>query len=120
LASSANRPIIDLVLHEAGLAEYFEATISSEEVPHGKPAPDVYLEAAARLSADPALCVAVEDSSNGLRSAAGAGLGVIAIPNAAFPPAPDALALADVVLESIDALDADVVAGLARGAGWPR
>ena len=112
LASSASRPIIDLALREAGLADRFAATVSSEEVARGKPAPDVYLEAARRLAADPARCVAVEDSSNGLRSAAAAGMGVIAIPNRAFPPDPDAVALADVVLASIDALDPAVVAGL--------
>jgi beta-phosphoglucomutase-like phosphatase (HAD superfamily) len=113
LASSANRPIIDLVLREAGLAERFEATVSSEEVPRGKPAPDVYLEAARRLGVDPAACAAVEDSSNGLRAAAAAGMRVIAIPNQAFPPDADALALADAVLPSITALDVELVAGLA-------
>jgi HAD superfamily hydrolase (TIGR01509 family) len=112
LASSANRPIIDLVLRESGLAERFGATVSSEEVPRGKPAPDVYLEAARRLGADPAACAAVEDSSNGLRSAAAARMRVIAIPNRAFPPDADALALADAVLPSIEALDAELVAGL--------
>jgi HAD superfamily hydrolase (TIGR01509 family) len=113
LASSANRPIIDLVLRESGLAERFAATVSSEEVARGKPAPDVYLEAARRLGVDPAGCAAVEDSSNGLRAAAAAGMRVIAIPNQAFPPDPDALALADAVLPSIAALDAELVAGLA-------
>jgi HAD superfamily hydrolase (TIGR01509 family) len=113
LASSANRSIIDLVLREAELAECFEATVSSEEVARGKPAPDVYLEAARRLASDPVRCVAVEDSSNGLRAAAAAGMLVIAIPNGAFPPDSDALALADVVLESIDGLDPELVAGLA-------
>jgi HAD superfamily hydrolase (TIGR01509 family) len=112
LASSANRPIIDLVLRESGLAERFAATVSSEEVPRGKPAPDVYLEAARRLGVDPGGCAAVEDSSNGLRAAAAAGMRVIAIPNQAFPPDADALALADAVLPSIAALDAELVAGL--------
>jgi HAD superfamily hydrolase (TIGR01509 family) len=110
LASSSNREIIDLVLDEAGLADRFAATVSSEEVGRGKPAPDVYLEAAGRLGTDPAGCAAVEDSSNGLRSAAAAGMRVIAIPHAAFPPEPDALALADVVLDSIDKLDVATVA----------
>jgi len=112
LASSANRPLIELVLELAGLSDRFEATVSSEEVDHGKPAPDVYLEAARRLSSEPAACVAVEDSTNGLRSAAAAGMGVVAIPNRAFPPEPDALALADVVLESIRGLEPELVAGL--------
>jgi HAD superfamily hydrolase (TIGR01509 family) len=112
LASSANREIIDLVLAESGLAPRFAATVSSEEVPRGKPAPDVYLEAARRLAVDPARCVAVEDSSNGLRSAAAASMLVVAVPNAAYPPDPDALALADVVLDAVGALDASVVADL--------
>ncbi len=104
LASSANPSIIELALREADLADCFRATVSSEEVPRGKPAPDVYLEAARRLAVEPAACAAVEDSSNGLRSAAAAGMAVIAIPNAAFPPDPDALALADAVLGSIGEL----------------
>ena len=101
LASSANRSLIDLVLRESGLAPLFAATVSSEEVPRGKPAPDVYLEAASRLGVVAASCAAVEDSSNGLRAAAAAGMRVIAVPNRAYPPAQDALALADVVLDSI-------------------
>jgi HAD superfamily hydrolase (TIGR01509 family) len=109
LASSSNREIIDLVLEHAGLTDAFTVTVSSEEVARGKPAPDVYLEAARRLDADPARCVAIEDSSNGLRSAAAAGTAVVAIPNREFPPDPDALALADVVLGSVEELTPDVV-----------
>jgi len=109
LASSSNREIIDLVLEHAGLTDAFAVTVSSEEVARGKPAPDVYLEAARRLGADPARCVAIEDSSNGLRSAAAAGAAVVAIPNREFPPDPDALALADAVLASIEELTPDMV-----------
>jgi HAD superfamily hydrolase (TIGR01509 family) len=105
LASSANRPVIALVLEEAGLEDCFQASVSSEEVPRGKPAPDVYLEAARRVKAEPRRCVAIEDSSNGLRSAKAAGMGVVAIPNRAFPPDQDALALAGVVIRDIGALD---------------
>jgi HAD superfamily hydrolase (TIGR01509 family) len=112
LASSANRPIIELVLEETGLAACFEATVSSEEVARGKPAPDVYLEAARRLAVEPGSCVAVEDSSNGLRAAGAAEMRVIAIPNREFPPDPDALAQADVVLDSIAELAPQVVAAL--------
>jgi HAD superfamily hydrolase (TIGR01509 family) len=112
LASSANPSIISLVLDRSGLATSFQATVSSEEVPRGKPAPDVYLEAARRLPADPSRCAAVEDSSNGLRSAAAAGMAVVAIPNREFPPAKDALGLADAVLESIEELTPEVVARL--------
>jgi HAD superfamily hydrolase (TIGR01509 family) len=101
LASSANREIIDKVLELTGLKTTFAASVSSEEVPRGKPAPDVYLEAARRLDVDPATAAAVEDSTNGLLSARAAGLTVIAIPNREFPPAPEGLAAADVVLSSL-------------------
>jgi HAD superfamily hydrolase (TIGR01509 family) len=104
LASSANREVIHLVLELAELERSFAATVSSEEVPHGKPAPDVYLEAARRLGVPATDCVAVEDSTNGLRAAAAAGMTVIALPNRAFPPSEDALGLADVVIASLDEL----------------
>ncbi len=104
LASSSNREVIDLVLELMGVARRFAATVSSEEVGRGKPAPDVYLEAARRMGVDPADAAAVEDSANGIRSAHAAGLRVLAIPNPHFPPAPEALALADEVLPSLDAL----------------
>jgi HAD superfamily hydrolase (TIGR01509 family) len=94
LASSSNREIIDLVLDLAGLSDAFQATLSSEEVARGKPAPDVYLEVARRLAVDPRRCVAIEDSSNGLRSAAAARMMVIAVPNPHYAPDADALALA--------------------------
>jgi HAD superfamily hydrolase (TIGR01509 family) len=101
LASSSNRELIDLALEVSGLGRCFAATVSSEEVPAGKPAPDVYLEAARRLRVEPVRCAAVEDSHNGIRSARSAGMRVVAIPNPHFPPDPDALALADVVLGSL-------------------
>jgi HAD superfamily hydrolase (TIGR01509 family) len=109
VASSANREIIELVLDRSGLADQFSAYVSSEEVPRGKPAPDVYLEAARRLAVDPASCVAVEDSSNGLRSAAAAGMAVIAVPNREFPPDPDALSLAAVTVGGVGEIDAATV-----------
>ena len=113
LASSANREVIDAVLDGAGITERFAATVSSEEVERGKPAPDVYLEAARRIGVDPTACVAVEDSSNGLRSAHAAGMIVIATPNHAFPPAADALALAAVVVDGIKDVTPDVVRDVA-------
>jgi HAD superfamily hydrolase (TIGR01509 family) len=94
VASSANRELIELVLEEAGIAAAFDAVVASEEVARGKPAPDVYLEVARRLGVDPARCLAVEDSANGLRAAAAAGMVVVAVPNPHFPPDADALALA--------------------------
>jgi HAD superfamily hydrolase (TIGR01509 family) len=109
LASSSNRPLIDAVLELSGLAQFFQATVSSEEVAGGKPAPDVYLEAAARLGVDPVRCAAVEDSHSGIRSARAAGMRVVAIPNASFPPDEEALAEADVVLASLAELRPEVV-----------
>jgi HAD superfamily hydrolase (TIGR01509 family) len=109
LASSSNRELIDLALELMGVAHLFEATVSSEEVASGKPAPDVYLEAARRLGVDPAHAAAIEDSENGIRSAKAAGMRVIAIPNAHFPPGEETLALADVVLHSLDELVPELV-----------
>jgi HAD superfamily hydrolase (TIGR01509 family) len=109
LASSSNREIIDGALEAAGIASLFAATVSSEEVPRGKPAPDVYLEAARRLGVDAATCAAVEDSANGIRSARAAGMRVIVIPNRRYPPPEDALALANVRLRSIAELTVDAV-----------
>ena len=111
LASSSNRPLIDAVLAEAGLKRFFEATVSSEEVARGKPAPDVFLEAARRLGVAAERCAAIEDSGNGLRAAHAAGMRVIAIPNRRYPPPAEALALADVRLDSLDDLSSEVVEG---------
>ena len=111
VASSSNRPLIDAVLETAGIADCFAATVSSEEVPRGKPAPDVYLEAARRLGVEPRGCAAVEDSANGLRSAHAAGMRVLAFPNPHYPPPPDVLELADVVLTSLDELTPELVRG---------
>jgi HAD superfamily hydrolase (TIGR01509 family) len=109
LASSSNRPLIDAVLAAAGLDELFEVTVSSEEVARGKPAPDVYLEAARRLDVEPSACAAIEDSANGIRSAHAAGMRVLAIPNRRYPPRDDALALADVLVDSLASLTPDRV-----------
>ena len=109
LASSANRPVIDLVLELGELEQLFRATVSSEEVVRGKPAPDVYLEAATRLGIAPVGCAAVEDSHNGILSARAAGMRVVAIPNPEFPPGEKALEAADVVVESLQHLTPEVV-----------
>jgi HAD superfamily hydrolase (TIGR01509 family) len=109
LASSSNRPVIDLVLDRMGVTDRFAATVSSEEVARGKPAPDVYVEAARRLGVDPAACAAIEDSENGIRAAHAAGMRVLAIPNPHFQPAADALALANLILPDLDALTPDAV-----------
>jgi HAD superfamily hydrolase (TIGR01509 family) len=109
LASSSNRELIDLVLAESGFGRFFRATVSSEEVPRGKPAPDVYVEAARRLGADPARCAAVEDSENGILAAKAAGMRTIAIPNPRYPPDEEALAAADAVLETLEELTPEIV-----------
>jgi HAD superfamily hydrolase (TIGR01509 family) len=111
LASSSNRAIFEEVLELAGIAECFRATVSSEEVPQGKPAPDVYFEAAARLGVAPDRCTAVEDSHAGIRSAKSAGMRVVAIPNAAYPPDEEALEQADAVVRSLDELTVEVLNG---------
>jgi HAD superfamily hydrolase (TIGR01509 family) len=108
LASSSNRPVIDLFLERTGLAECFAVTVSSEEVGRGKPAPDVYLEAARRLDEKPEACLAIEDSTNGIRSAVAAGMRVVVVPHPEFPPAPRALAEADLVVDSLEALPAAI------------
>ena len=112
LASSSNRELIDLFLELAGFGDAFRVTVSSEEVARGKPSPDVYLEAASRLGADPARCVAIEDSSNGIRAGHAAGMAVIAVPNPHYPPAEDALALAAATVDGVAAISPELVASL--------
>ena len=110
IASSSNPELIEVVVRAAGLDGVFQAAVSSQEVPRGKPAPDVYLEAARRLGADATSCGAVEDSHNGIRSAKAAGMHVVAVPNPHFPPDEEAMALADVVLGSIGELQVEHLA----------
>ncbi len=112
LASSSPPRLIDLVLGLAGLEGQFQVRVSTEEVGRGKPAPDVYLEAAARLGQAPAACVAVEDSSNGVRSAAAAGMRVVAVPGERYPLAADAEAAASLTLAGLDELTVATVDGL--------
>jgi HAD superfamily hydrolase (TIGR01509 family) len=107
LATSSNREVIDLVLELAGLASAFRATVSSEEVGRGKPAPDVYLEVARRLGVSAESCAATEDSQNGILSASAAGMRVIAVPNSEFPPGAEAMEAAALVLDSLDQLTAE-------------
>jgi HAD superfamily hydrolase (TIGR01509 family) len=109
IASSSNRPLIDLFLELTETRALFRATVSSEEVAHGKPAPDVYIEAARRLEVGSERCAAIEDSESGIRSAAGAGMRVVAIPNRVFPPSNEALSSAGVVLDSLAELTADAI-----------
>jgi HAD superfamily hydrolase (TIGR01509 family) len=112
VASSSPPELIGVVLAAAGIAGRFRATVSSEEVARGKPAPDVYLSAAAKLGADPATCVAIEDSANGLRSAAAARMTVVAVPNPHYPPPPEALALARATVRTPAAVTPELIAQL--------
>ena len=116
LASSANRPVIEAVLDGAGIRDCFAVVVSGDEVARGKPAPDVYLAALGELGVEPADAVAVEDSSNGLRAAAAAGMHVVAIPNREFAPSPDAVALAQLVIHSLEDLTPEaILAAVDRG-----
>ena len=112
LATSAPRRLVDAVLARHGLAASFTATVSSAEVARGKPGPEVYLAAAARLGVAAADCLAVEDSANGLRAAHAAGMTVVAIPHPTYPPAPDALALATRVVDGVPAAHRELLARL--------
>lgn len=117
LASSSNRPVIDTVLDVAGLASRFAATVSSEEVPQGKPSPDVYLEAARRLDVEPACCAAVEDSANGARSALAARMTTLLVPNRRYPPPADVRDAAAAVLDRLADLTVAVVELASGGLG---
>lgn len=117
VASSSNRELIELVLEQLGVAHLFAAVVSSEEVGRGKPAPDVYLEAARRLGIDPTNAAAVEDSQNGILAAKAAGMCVLAIPNVHFPPGSDALEQAHAVLGSLAELTPATVEATCRASG---
>jgi HAD superfamily hydrolase (TIGR01509 family) len=114
LASSSNRPIIELFLDASGLRPCFTATVSSEEVARGKPAPDVYLEAARRIGVTARRCVAIEDSTNGILAGVAAGMAVIAIPNAHFPPDDAARRAASVVIGHLGDVTVELVRSLAH------
>ena len=113
LASSSPLSLIKTALEAAGLSGAFQVALSTEDLRAGKPAPDVYLAVAERLGVDPARCVAVEDSSNGVRSAAAAGMAVVAVPHAAYPLDPEASSRAAVTLSTLDELTVERVERLA-------
>jgi HAD superfamily hydrolase (TIGR01509 family) len=102
LVTASPRPVIRAVLALVGLDDAFEAVVSGDEVPRGKPAPDGFLMAARRLGVEPSTCLVVEDSRNGVLAGKAAGMLVAAVPCAAtghedFSPA-------DLVLPSLEAL----------------
>jgi HAD superfamily hydrolase (TIGR01509 family) len=105
LASSSHRRVIDAALAATGLADVFRAVVSSDEVAHGKPEPDVFLEAAGRLGVEPGRSVVVEDSLNGLKAGRAAGMRTILVPNGSVPPAPGAEEHANLVVARLADLD---------------
>jgi HAD superfamily hydrolase (TIGR01509 family) len=113
LASSSPRRLIDASLDALGLTPYFRETVSTEEVARGKPAPDGYARVCELLGVDPGRTVAIEDSSNGLRSASAAGMIVVAVPHDAFPPAADALAVTAARVHGLDDVTVDLLEALA-------
>jgi HAD superfamily hydrolase (TIGR01509 family) len=115
VASSSHPAVIAAALASSGLGRWFHAVVSSDEVDRGKPAPDVFLLAARRLAAAPERTVVIEDSLNGVRAAKAAGMAVCLVPNATVPPAPGAVELADLVVESLAAFDPEPVLEAARG-----
>jgi beta-phosphoglucomutase-like phosphatase (HAD superfamily) len=97
------------------LLEHFQAIVTADDVAHGKPAPDVYLEAARRLGVEPSRCLVVEDSANGIRSARAAGMVVALVPNAKVPPEGGAAELADRVVDRLEQLDPPAIAAIRAG-----
>lgn len=116
VASSSPRELIELVIELAGLGDAFETVVSAAEVERGKPAPDVYLRACELLGTEPARTVAIEDSGAGVSSARAAGMPVVLVPGSEFPPAPEVLEQADLVLDSIARLDGAAVENLVPSA----
>lgn len=112
VASSSPRELVELVIELAGLDGAFEAVVSSAEVERGKPAPDVYLRSCELLGSAAARTAAIEDSGAGVGSAVAAGMPVVLIPGTEFPPDGSVLEQADLVLDSIEALEVEAVASL--------
>jgi HAD superfamily hydrolase (TIGR01509 family) len=79
LCSNSVRASVDSMIRCAGIVEFFEFTLSNEDVDNAKPAPDIYLEAARRMNLAPAECLAVEDNANGIASAKSAGVEILVV-----------------------------------------
>jgi HAD superfamily hydrolase (TIGR01509 family) len=99
VATSTDADLTAFCLHAAGLDRRFRVIVTGDEIAAGKPAPDIYLEAARRLDVDPAQCVALEDSEAGILAASRAGMVALLIPEGA--PSPAAVAVAFRVLSSL-------------------
>ena len=109
LASGSPKALGDFVLGATGLDKVFVATMYGDDVEHGKPAPDIYLRVLADIGVRPANAVGVEDSGNGIRSLAAAGMGIIAAPGPQFPLAPEVLALAGVQIDAMTQFSVELV-----------
>lgn len=103
LASSSAKKTIERVLNSLGIAEYFEAVISGEDVKNSKPAPDIFLKTAETLNIEPSKCVVIEDSAHGVNAAKRAGMYCIGFynPNSGRQD----LSPADVIVNSIEEID---------------
>jgi beta-phosphoglucomutase-like phosphatase (HAD superfamily) len=101
IASGAHRDVIRAALASAGLRSVFSTVVPADDVARGKPAPDVYLEAARRLRVAPERCLVIEDSRNGVLAGRAAGMRVVLVPNASVPPGPGVAEMADAVLERL-------------------
>ncbi len=110
VASSSPLRVVNFVLDMFSLHEHFLTVVSGDSVGNGKPHPDIYLHTAEMLGVEPAECVAIEDSINGLRSAKGAGMYCIAIPDKRLTP--DQFKSADVILDSLRELTPETIKSL--------
>lgn len=109
LASGSPTDIIRAVLRITGLDQIFEVMIYGDNIPRGKPAPDIYLEALARLGVSPSAALGIEDSANGLRSLQAAGMAAVAAPSPDFPLPAEILALADAHIDTLEKLDLSLI-----------
>lgn len=112
VASSSPRRLIEAGLGLLGVRDLVGVIVSTEEVARGKPHPDGFLAACEQLGVDPAATVAIEDSTNGVKSALAAGMKVVVVPPRFHPPAAEVLDRAHVVIDNLDALTVDLVHGL--------
>lgn len=117
LASGSPTPVINKVMALTGLDHVFEAMVYGDDMARGKPAPDIYLEAARRLGLEPEHCLGIEDSGNGLRSLKAAGMYALAVPSPGFPLSDDLLALADRVLPSLESFSVEMARQINRASG---
>lgn len=115
LASGSPTEIIRWVTELTGLDQVFEVMVFGDDIPNGKPAPDIYLEALRRLGVAPEAAVGVEDSANGIRALKAAGMYAIAAPSPMFPLSAEILRLADTKIDSLEDFSLALVQAISRG-----